>query len=112
MRCSVSLTAAPGPGEGPGSPRPGEVERLAGQGQPVLAGARVEAQPLPHRRSLVRVEVDAVTGLDQRVDPPGGKLHHQPAADQHREDLALVDRKSTRLNSSHMSISYAVFCLK
>src|SRR5438477_767777 len=24
----------------------------------------------------------------------------------------LLDRKSTRLNSSHMSISYAVFCLK
>src|SRR5690242_20826333 len=32
-----------------------------------------------------------------------------------REPLGLasgVDRKSTRLNSSHMSISYAVFCLK
>src|SRR5690242_13234244 len=26
--------------------------------------------------------------------------------------LATADRKSTRLNSSHMSISYAVFCLK
>src|SRR6516225_4255434 len=26
--------------------------------------------------------------------------------------LVKVDRKSTRLNSSHMSISYAVFCLK
>src|SRR5690242_21495221 len=26
--------------------------------------------------------------------------------------IALEDRKSTRLNSSHMSISYAVFCLK
>src|SRR5207249_7588689 len=26
--------------------------------------------------------------------------------------LALSDRKSTRLNSSHVSISYAVFCLK
>src|SRR5438477_8996825 len=25
---------------------------------------------------------------------------------------AGLDRKSTRLNSSHMSISYAVFCLK
>src|SRR6266480_6528404 len=25
---------------------------------------------------------------------------------------SLADRKSTRLNSSHMSISYAVFCLK
>src|SRR5437868_9110553 len=27
-------------------------------------------------------------------------------------DGALIDRKSTRLNSSHVSISYAVFCLK
>src|SRR5699024_12398710 len=31
-----------------------------------------------------------------------------------RENCAMVgeDRKSTRLNSSHVSISYAVFCLK
>src|SRR5207249_7267876 len=27
-------------------------------------------------------------------------------------ELAFLDRKSTRLNSSHVSISYAVFCLK
>src|SRR5205814_10398142 len=27
-------------------------------------------------------------------------------------DLAVLDRKSTRLNSSHLGISYAVFCLK
>src|SRR5699024_11938121 len=27
-------------------------------------------------------------------------------------DIKLKDRKSTRLNSSHVSISYAVFCLK
>src|SRR5947209_16346312 len=26
--------------------------------------------------------------------------------------LGLIDRKSTRLNSSHANISYAVFCLK
>src|SRR5690625_7015462 len=26
--------------------------------------------------------------------------------------LSLTDRKSTRLNSSHVAISYAVFCLK
>src|SRR4051812_30966002 len=26
--------------------------------------------------------------------------------------ISVLDRKSTRLNSSHMSISYAVFCLK
>src|SRR3712207_8700427 len=28
------------------------------------------------------------------------------------EDRGQVDRKSTRLNSSHANISYAVFCLK
>src|SRR5262245_13410703 len=26
--------------------------------------------------------------------------------------VGLIDRKSTRLNSSHLGISYAVFCLK
>src|SRR3712207_8976775 len=29
-----------------------------------------------------------------------------------RQHVALGDRKSTRLNSSHANISYAVFCLK
>src|SRR5438270_10577051 len=29
-----------------------------------------------------------------------------------RWDIASTDRKSTRLNSSHSQISYAVFCLK
>src|SRR5256885_8662618 len=28
------------------------------------------------------------------------------------EDRSAIDRKSTRLNSSHLVISYAVFCLK
>src|SRR5437667_654651 len=28
------------------------------------------------------------------------------------EELEPIDRKSTRLNSSHITISYAVFCLK
>src|SRR3989440_2807134 len=36
----------------------------------------------------------------------GGKLDSSPLARVHR------DRKSTRLNSSHDQISYAVFCLK
>src|SRR2546430_11470097 len=29
-----------------------------------------------------------------------------------RPEFAMADRKSTRLNSSHSQISYAVFCLK
>src|SRR5256885_10016612 len=40
----------------------------------------------------------------------------QPYAYQRRElaepDWRRLDRKSTRLNSSHLVISYAVFCLK
>src|SRR5258705_6147817 len=43
--------------------------------------------------------------------PADRELDHRPvvpraAADEH------PDRKSTRLNSSHLGISYAVFCLK
>src|SRR5439155_17768763 len=44
-------------------------------------------------------------------------LHdHNSCALAHDETVAVVeeleDRKSTRLNSSHVAISYAVFCLK
>src|SRR6266571_206465 len=48
--------------------------------------------------TLFRSSPPARTG--QRA---GGRLGGSPGAQ---------DRKSTRLNSSHMSISYAVFCLK
>src|SRR5690606_41136630 len=36
---------------------------------------------------------------------------HRPYRSE-RLDAACKDRKSTRLNSSHVKISYAVFCLK
>src|SRR5256885_10080301 len=48
--------------------------------------------------------------------PATGKEVHVPCVDVfHLEDgklSAFEDRKSTRLNSSHLVISYAVFCLK
>src|SRR5438045_7486526 len=34
------------------------------------------------------------------------------AVELHGDRLRSADRKSTRLNSSHLGISYAVFCLK
>src|SRR5215471_19422390 len=49
------------------------------------------------RSKLVRIGVRAALRL--------GNMH----AAQH---LHRLDRKSTRLNSSHVEISYAVFCLK
>src|SRR2546427_3233733 len=35
-----------------------------------------------------------------------------PLTETQRDYLETIDRKSTRLNSSHSQISYAVFCLK
>src|SRR5207249_9924387 len=52
---------------------------------------------------------------DREGDPPsGGRPHHPGDAGARRKEPAdpVPDRKSTRLNSSHVSISYAVFCLK
>src|SRR3712207_8217896 len=36
----------------------------------------------------------------------------RPRRGRGRQDVLDLDRKSTRLNSSHANISYAVFCLK
>src|SRR2546427_7020416 len=45
-------------------------------------------------------------GHDRRYSLDSKKIHQLGWAPRHR------DRKSTRLNSSHSQISYAVFCLK
>src|SRR5438094_4760370 len=46
------------------------------------------------------------------LDPAEGYAE-SPSAVRHRERKhEQADRKSTRLNSSHRTISYAVFCLK
>src|SRR2546426_11515412 len=52
-----------------------------------------------------------------RSDPNASfPLHHHPEEQitlvTHGEVELTADRKSTRLNSSHLVISYAVFCLK
>src|SRR5436309_12395814 len=51
------------------------------------------------------------------ADEHGGGQHgvevgHPGARDGRLQPRADLDRKSTRLNSSHVKISYAVFCLK
>src|SRR5687768_18275482 len=61
--------------------------------------ARLQARPL-HAAGEILQEDDA----RRSVGPP------LEAVDLDR--LAVQDRKSTRLNSSHGYISYAVFCLK
>src|SRR5690242_20953207 len=88
---------------------------------------------LPPSRSLFfpyttlfrsHLAVQPANGLDVVVEDVGSFREHGPerlllVAEEVRgqdfhghEEQALRDRKSTCLNSSHMSISYAVFCLK
>src|SRR5947207_11610479 len=57
--------------------------------------------------------LDMLQALNSGHDGSMTTVHSNSAADALRriETLAL-DRKSTRLNSSHTVISYAVFCLK
>src|SRR3712207_7143799 len=60
--------------------------------------------------------------LDRRVEPGQARLdvllkvvrlgHLHPLQRPIRAEKKVGDRKSTRLNSSHANISYAVFCLK
>src|SRR3712207_8245918 len=66
-------------------------------------GERRDLQPIivGHRPSAARVERVSFLGLQCGVESEAEKGNSFDA-----------DRKSTRLNSSHANISYAVFCLK
>src|SRR3712207_8615351 len=60
----------------------------------------VDAEQAAQRRTEVRLETD-----DRPAVGPEGRGRRIRRA-------VAQDRKSTRLNSSHANISYAVFCLK
>src|SRR5690242_21615301 len=63
------------------------------------------------RQQRVRVPADLLVQVHQHVRVGIGPKAVAGSLELGSE-LSEVDRKSTRLNSSHMSISYAVFCLK
>src|SRR5947209_17404429 len=68
---------------------------------------RLPASTLFPYTTLFRSRARAVDGIRSDGIPPSGRHRgevHEPARRR--------DRKSTRLNSSHANISYAVFCLK
>src|SRR5690606_39428519 len=59
--------------------------------------------------SAVEVENVVAVPLEQVLAAIEGAEHTYSVS---RPGMAVQDRKSTRLNSSHVKISYAVFCLK
>src|SRR5215475_7817870 len=64
--------------------------------------------------AAVLVRPDGYAGLTSPISSAVGHLAlpHEPAGEPEERCLRARDRKSTRLNSSHVKISYAVFCLK
>src|SRR5204863_5224045 len=56
----------------------------------------------PAQAAVARAVVDSVSS---------GIIPRDKVDDHRTRDRRLRDRKSTRLNSSHVEISYAVFCL-
>src|SRR5699024_12794792 len=64
---------------------------------------------------LRKADIDAggfvFLGLYGIIDPPRDEVLEAVRVVQ-EAGVRVRDRKSTRLNSSHVSISYAVFCLK
>src|SRR5256885_9559814 len=70
-----------------------------------LEQARIELLHQPRHQGHPRAA--PVQGGHQARDLGGGLLQRLQVG-----SLLDLDRKSTRLNSSHLVISYAVFCLK
>src|SRR5690554_7449357 len=69
------------------------------------------------RRRRVREHEHTLAEVDRLVDVVRDEQHGHAEVQPHPAHEVLevrpgLDRKSTRLNSSHVRISYAVFCLK
>src|SRR3712207_7692232 len=74
-----------------------------------------DALPIWRRPSLALVAGVSV-GMLRNGSAQGRRLHgtgtRTARHSQWMPSVVTIDRKSTRLNSSHANISYAVFCLK
>src|ERR1035438_3534120 len=78
---------------------------LGGAAEGALQEVAGKLAPGPFRRAAGGVNVGAL--LFVAADEP--LFRHDL---EHLQNRGVLDRKSTRLNSSHLGISYAVFCLK
>src|SRR5438105_6156636 len=64
-----------------------------------------------HGQSWTQISQDLTRNDKTKQQPSGGPLTNDITSVEYY-DTIFADRKSTRLNSSHEWISYAVFCLK
>src|SRR5437588_8897475 len=71
-----------------------------------------DALPILHRMNLKRLEGEAIRDAILSVSGRLDQRMYGSSVPLHPSQFLEADRKSTRLNSSHTVISYAVFCLK
>src|SRR3712207_7593213 len=73
-----------------------------------------EATLMPEPDERSRAIIDGLEAIDPQyvLHLPSSTLTHIIDHMLARPNTTTLDRKSTRLNSSHANISYAVFCLK
>src|SRR5206468_5333974 len=71
---------------------------------------KTSSSPVPDASALVVHHMDSAVALNLKIDLVDP--HRQEEKIKNGDPAILIDRKSTRLNSSHDQISYAVFCLK
>src|SRR5256885_10976378 len=79
-----------------------------------VAGVQLEVHDLMHDRPLAPQAASMAGTAATRVARrrPGRARPAIAPASEIAAARPIADRKSTRLNSSHLVISYAVFCLK
>src|SRR5256885_13042609 len=116
----------------------GDFKRAGAEPAPLQPSRRAAPECLPHEQAEIERACmdeqplqDVVMAPQVRATKAAGVVHvgegpldvfaaasHDPLASRpahatpRRIRRAVLDRKSTRLNSSHLVISYAVFCLK
>src|ERR1039458_10477471 len=71
-----------------------------------------EWDPRKARANLLKHSVSFAEATSVFSDPLARIFEDEYHSADERREIILGDRKSTRLNSSHLGISYAVFCLK
>src|SRR5690606_1373687 len=123
-RFTLDRKAEPGDATRVQLPHP-ELFGLLDKGQRLLINdgkIRLRVVEAGAQEIVCTADVGGVISDRKGVNVPDAEIPIPALTDKDRRDLAFamehgadwigLDRKSTRLNSSHVKISYAVFCLK
>src|SRR5690242_21463487 len=91
---------------------PSEIYPLSLHDALPISGAETRLETVASRRARREGSGKRIRPFQTSSNEPSHSTREQERRTMKYILLGSIDRKSTRLNSSHMSISYVVFCLK